>query len=118
MLRDGDVVRSGSLDFPDVAAGKRCSLDIPYGRIDDDGEYFLTLRALTRQGRGMVPAAHEVAVAQWPLTEFRTLVSEEGSRGKFVRKETDESITIQVTKVCDMHPAGNIHLIKRGVYDT
>lgn len=23
-----------------------------------------------------------------------------------------------VTKVCDMHPAGNIHLIKRGVYDT
>lgn len=23
-----------------------------------------------------------------------------------------------VTKACDMHPAGNIHLIKRGVYDT
>ncbi len=95
LLRDGDVLRTGSLDFPDVAAGKRCSLEIPYGTVDEDGEYFLTLRAHTRQGRGMVPAAHEVAVAQWPLTEFRALAPEERRGGKFVCKETDECISIQ-----------------------
>ncbi|MDE6770895.1 MAG: DUF4981 domain-containing protein, partial [Muribaculaceae bacterium] len=70
LMRDGDVVRSGNLDFPAVAPGKCCSMDIPYGELGDDAEYFLTLRANTRKDKGMVPAGHEVAVAQWPLTEY------------------------------------------------
>ena len=70
LLRDGGIVREGMLSFPEVKAGESTPMRIPYGAIGNDGEYFLTLRAFTKEDAPIVPKGHEVATAQWALTPF------------------------------------------------
>ena len=69
LLSDGRVVRSGEMAFPALAAGCAAVMEIPYGDLEEGPEYFLTLRARTRDERGFVPARYEVATAQWLLTQ-------------------------------------------------
>lgn len=93
LLRDGDIVREGNMPFPEVSPGSKTILDIPFGSVGGDGEYFLTLRAFTKRGNGMVPACHEVANAQWQLTPFRQVAFPAGG-GKLDVNESDDRITV------------------------
>lgn len=94
LLRDGDVVRSGNLDFPALSPGKRGSMEIPYGEVGDDAEYFLTLRAYTRKEKGMVPAGYEVAVAQWPLTEYNVKPIQYSTKPNVTRKDEERNLML------------------------
>lgn len=90
---DGKIERVGVIAFPFIAAGKADVLDIPYGEITGKGEFFLTLRTYTKEERGMIPANHEVAVAQWPLTA-RQPESVGFAQGRGDLKESDAFINI------------------------
>lgn len=94
LLRDGKPEKSGEMDFPAMAAGEKGVMEIPYGPIADDAEYFLTLRARTREGRGMVPAAHEVAVGQWALNPARTKGSVAGSGVKGRSEDNGDEVRL------------------------
>ena len=69
LLRDGDVVRQGELPMPALKPGETARVAVPYGDTTDGAEYFLTLRALTKDDAPMVPAGHIAAYAQFPLNE-------------------------------------------------
>lgn len=92
LLRDGSIVRDGTMAFPSTLPGEKTSLDIPFGSLDSDGEYFLTLRAFTKEKRGMIPACHEVANAQWQLTPFVPLSSGKGNGEVNVTENADRII--------------------------
>lgn len=81
LSRDGIVEREGTLAFPQIAPGKNGVIEIPYGKLEKNGEYMLTLRANTMKGNGMIPAGHEVAIEQWPLTEFKPYMAASGKEG-------------------------------------
>lgn len=67
LLRDGSVEREGTLELPRLAPGESAPLRVPYGTLAPGSEYFLTLRAFTKEARPLVPALHEAAVEQWQL---------------------------------------------------
>ena len=69
LLRDGDVIRQGELPMPALKPGETARVAVPYGDTSDGAEYFLTLRALTRDDAPMIPAGHIAAYAQFPLQE-------------------------------------------------
>lgn len=93
LLRDGSIVKEGNLPFPKIAPWEKGVLDIPFGKLDSGGEYFLTLRAFTKEGRGMVPACHEAATAQWQLTPFHPLAAAKRV-GKVRVDDKDGMITV------------------------
>lgn len=65
---EGKAVQSGETDFPTVAPGRSACIELPLKPLPADGkEYFLTLRAFTKQAAPMVPKGHEVAIEQWQL---------------------------------------------------
>lgn len=65
---EGQTVQSGETDFPSVAPGETACIELPMKPLPADGqEYFLTLRAFTKQAAPMVPQGHETAVGQWTL---------------------------------------------------
>lgn len=70
LLRNGRVAKDGDIDLPKLTPGASGIVEVPYGTIGNDAEYFLTLRAVTKEERGMIPASHEAATAQWQLTPF------------------------------------------------
>lgn len=65
VLRDGEVEGSGTAHTK-CAAGRSVTLTLPVKR-GSDGEYFLSIYALTRSEAGLVPAGHEVAREQFAL---------------------------------------------------
>lgn len=65
---DGQTVQSGETDFPAIAPGCSAPLTLPLKPLPADGkEYFLTLRAFTKEAAPLVPKGHEVAIEQWQL---------------------------------------------------
>ena len=68
LLKDGEICRSGSLAV-NVSPGSRRNVRIPMGVIDgQDGEYYLSVYAFTRDGDEVIPKGHEVARGQFALT--------------------------------------------------
>lgn len=70
LLRDGVTVKENSMEFPQILPGERKELEIPYGKLEEGPEYFLTLRAKTKRADKFIPQGHEVATAQWQLTPY------------------------------------------------
>jgi beta-galactosidase len=61
--QDGMVVATGALDVPVLAAGE--SVDVPLPTfVEDDGETWVTVRALLAADTAWAPAGHEVAWGQ------------------------------------------------------
>lgn len=64
----GKAVQKGVMDFPLLNAGASTSMSLPIQPLPNDGkEYFLTLRAYTKEASPLVPQGHEVAIEQWKL---------------------------------------------------
>lgn len=88
-LVDGRVVASSTLPLPAVAPGASGSVNIPLpkcvakpGKKERGAEMLLTLRLLRRDATAYSPAAHEEAVAQYPLTGPRALAAVKASKRK------------------------------------
>ncbi|MCM1502794.1 MAG: DUF4981 domain-containing protein [Bacteroidales bacterium] len=69
LLKDGKAVRSGSLGHLDMAPDCRTTVKVPYGELEAGHEYFLNLSCTKDAATEWSPAGHEVASAQFALTE-------------------------------------------------
>lgn len=100
---EGEAVQSGETDFPVIAPGCTACITLPLKPLPADGrEYFLTLRALTKQEAPFIPKGHEVAIEQWALPTLPCTATEAtvNSTGKPVVERSAESITLK---------SGNFH---------
>lgn len=93
---DGKTIQQGMMDFPTL--NPQCSTDIelPLKAVPADGrEYFLTLRATTKQAAPLVPQGHEVATEQWKLP-FSTVTQQiKPAKGHLDIIRNDSSIDIK-----------------------
>lgn len=65
---DGQTVQRGMMSFPAINPGGKADIELPLKAVPADGrEYFLTLKAVTKQAAPLVPKGHETATAQWKL---------------------------------------------------
>lgn len=93
---NGETIRSGKMNFPTLLPHQTKEMEIPMGTLPaaDNKEYFLTLRAFSKQATGAVPAGHEVAIGQMQLP-VRLEKAQEQVSGQIEKTETAEAITIQ-----------------------
>ena len=95
---NGETVKSGKLNFPQILPHQSAELEIPMGALPttDDKEYFLTLRAYSKKAVGAIPAGHEVAIEQMQLP-VQLVKKEEQAKGQVRKTETVDEISIQST---------------------
>jgi beta-galactosidase len=68
VMTDGKDVESGVMQFPRIAPHGQSVIDIPMTALPNDGnEYFLTLKAVTKDSANMIPKGYTVAMEQWLL---------------------------------------------------
>lgn len=93
---NGETIRSGKMNFPTLLPHQAKEMEIPMGTLPaaDNKEYFLTLRAFSKQATGAVPAGHEVAIEQMQLP-VRLEKAQEQVNGQIEKTETEDAITIQ-----------------------
>ena len=93
---NGETIRSGKMNFPTLLPHQTKEMEIPMGTLpaSDSKEYFLTLRAFSKQATGAVPAGHEVAIEQMQLP-VRLEKAQEQVSGQIEKTETEEAINIQ-----------------------
>lgn len=93
---NGETIRSGKMYFPTLLPHQAKEMEIPMGTLPaaDNKEYFLTLRAFSKQATGAVPAGHEVAIEQMQLP-VRLEKAQEQVSGQIEKTETEDGITIQ-----------------------
>lgn len=92
---EGNTVKSGKMDFPQILPHQSALLEIPMGALpaSDDKEYFLTLRVFSKKATLAVPAGHEVAIEQMQLpVELKK--QQANVSGTIAQKETDTEIQI------------------------
>ena len=84
------------MNFPTLLPHQAKEMEIPMGTLPaaDNKEYFLTLRAFSKQATGAVPAGHEVAIEQMQLP-VRQEKAQEQVNGQIEKTETEDAITIQ-----------------------
>ena len=70
LLRNGEVQNRG--EVADLNVGPQASriVDIPYGDIDESGEWFLNLSYFLKESEGLLEKGFEVARQQLPLNDF------------------------------------------------
>lgn len=93
---NGETIRSGKMNFPTLLPHQAKEMEIPMGTLPaaDNKEYFLTLRAFSKQATGAVPAGHEVAIKQMQLPVRQEKAQEQVS-GQIEKTETEDAIIIQ-----------------------
>lgn len=93
---NGETIRSGKMNFPTLLPHQAKEMEIPMGTLPaaDNKEYFLTLRAFSKQATGAVPAGHEVAIEQMQLPVRQEKAQEQVS-GQIEKTETEDAIIIQ-----------------------
>ena len=93
---NGETIRSGKMNFPTLLPHQAKEMEIPMGTLPaaDNKEYFLTLRAFSKQATGAVPAGHEVAIEQMQLP-VRLEKAQEQVSGQIEKTETEDAIIIQ-----------------------
>ncbi len=69
LLHNGVAVRSGVLQTLDVAPGSTTAINIPYGKISDDGEWLLNVKYRLKEQSDLLPAGHPVAHQQIVIRE-------------------------------------------------
>ena len=68
LLKNGEIVDSGLIAI-EVAPGLSKNVKLPIADRDEDGEYYLSIYAYTRNGDDIIPSGHEVAREQFSLSK-------------------------------------------------
>ncbi|MDE5674447.1 MAG: DUF4981 domain-containing protein, partial [Muribaculaceae bacterium] len=72
LLNNGVPVRDGSIDNINVAPGATAEITIPYGEINDKGEWILNVFYNLKNADGLLPAGHTLAKEQFILNKATT----------------------------------------------
>ena len=93
---NGETIKSGKMNFPTLKPHQSTEIEIPMGALPatDDKEYFLTLRAFSKNATGAVAAGHEVAIEQMQLP-VQLVKKQEAVTGQIEKTETADAITIK-----------------------
>ncbi|MDD7068470.1 MAG: glycoside hydrolase family 2 TIM barrel-domain containing protein, partial [Prevotella sp.] len=93
---NGETIKSGKMNFPTLKPHQSTEIEIPMGALPatDDKEYFLTLRAFSKNATGAVAAGHEVAIEQMQLP-VKLVKKQEAVTGQIEKTETADAITIK-----------------------
>ena len=93
---NGETIKSGKMNFPTLKPHQSAEIEIPMGALPatDDKEYFLTLRAFSKNATGAVAAGHEVAIEQMQLP-VQLVKKQENVSGQIEKTETADAITIK-----------------------
>ena len=93
---NGESIKSGKMNFPTLKPHQSTEIEIPMGALPatDDKEYFLTLRAFSKNATGAVAAGHEVAIEQMQLP-VKLVKKQEAVTGQIEKTETADAITIK-----------------------
>ncbi|MGN0281234.1 MAG: glycoside hydrolase family 2 TIM barrel-domain containing protein [Prevotella sp.] len=96
---DGKCVENGRMDFPHLAPHTSTVMVIPFKELPstDSREYFLTLKAVSRNATPMVPQGHEVAFEQIQLPVNLMRPSALTPKGNIVSDETTDKIVVSGT---------------------
>ena len=94
---DGKAVQSGEMDFPVIAPRGSANIELPLKALPADGkEYFLTLRAFTKNEAPLIPKGHEVAIEQWLLPSNGAAVQPAQSvNGSLSTERSNETIRLK-----------------------
>lgn len=92
---DGKAVQSGEMDFPVIAPRSSANIELPLKALPADGkEYFLTLRALTKQEAPLIPRGHEVATEQCLLPSVPIIKAVEPISGTIKTEREGDSVQL------------------------
>ena len=92
---DGKAVQSGEMDFPVIAPGSSANIELPLKALPADGkEYFLTLRAFTKNEAPLIPKGHEAAIEQWALPSVPASKAIQPANGKLAVDRNSDAITL------------------------
>ena len=93
---NGETIKSGKMNFPTLKPHQSTEIEIPMGALPatDDKEYFLTLRAFSKNATDAVAAGHEVAIEQMQLP-VKLVKKQEAVTGQIEKTETADAITIK-----------------------
>lgn len=93
---DGKTVQSGEMDFPVIAPRSSANIELPLKALPADGkEYFLTLRAFTKNEAPLVPKGHEVAIEQWLLPSNGTAQPTQPVNGTLTVNRSNDALTLK-----------------------
>lgn len=93
---DGKTVQSGETEFPAIAPRTSANIELPLKALPADGkEYFLTLRAFTKQAAPLVPKGHEVAIEQWVLPSVPVAKAVEPVNGTLTVNRGADALTLK-----------------------
>ncbi|WP_418987215.1 glycoside hydrolase family 2 TIM barrel-domain containing protein [Bacteroides heparinolyticus] len=92
---DGQAVQSGEADFPAIAPGCTADMELPLKPLPADGkEYFLTLRAFTKQPAPLIPKGHEAAIEQWALPTIPAANPVRPITGTLTTRRNEQTLTV------------------------
>jgi len=90
---DGKAVQSGEMDFPVIAPGSSANIELPLKALPADGkEYFLTLRAFTKNEAPLIPKGHEAAIEQWMLPAAQISKAVQPTKGGKLTIDRDNNV--------------------------
>lgn len=93
---DGKAVQSGEMDFPIVAPRSSVNIELPLKALPADGrEYFLTLRAFTKNEAPLVPKGHEAAIEQWLLPSNGSAKPVQPVTGTLTANRSTDALTLK-----------------------
>lgn len=93
---DGKTIEGGVMEFPEIAAGASAIITLPFKSAHSDGkEYFMNVKAYTKEDQPLVPKDHLVAMEQWLLPVAETEVVMQDVAGTLSSEETSESIVVR-----------------------
>lgn len=68
LLKNGNKVKDGTLNI-NTAPGATDLVEVPFGTLTSDGEFYLSVYAYTKKATDLVPAGHEAARGQFKLSD-------------------------------------------------
>jgi len=91
---DGELVESGTLSLPDLAAGESESVTVPVGDVTHDGESLLTVEITLAGGTAWADAGHTVATGQFELPDSGEPVPPTPRSGPLSTDRTGDGIVV------------------------
>ena len=92
---DGKSIEGGVLEFPEIEPGASAVITLPFKSSHADGkEYFMNVKAYTKEAAPLVPKDHLVAYEQWLLPVAEAKVVMHDVEGTLNSEKTSESIIV------------------------
>lgn len=100
LLKDGQLYAAGQIQDLNTPANTSTTIPIPLPDFDpQSGEFHLTFHASTKHQQPLLPAGHELAAEQFPLSTPRLATFDADLPGELLLRETQNTLTITSARV-------------------